>query len=328
MSLKWTYIPLIAMAIAASGCASSPSAVTASAPSQAAAQPVAANVPTPGPAPSDNGFPTIPPGAVYTLWCMTINTPTNVPDSDRLKQELIQKTSSNDWYVIHGDGQSTLYYGFYKTFDDKNNPDEVARAQADRRMIAGLRDDSGDTPFGKCAFVSLASPDPDAPPDWDLRNAPGYWSLQIAAYRGSPDRKKFAVDAVRQARAMGIQAYYYHGPAVSCVFIGTWPREAVHEDNPDGAKQQDPNSTLVVPSQPLPPGASTDNLHMPDGRPIEVAAPKAEVVDPNLIATMRQYPENAVNGQVTMHRVMTPTGEKEIPDPSFLVVIPHDQAVP
>jgi len=259
---------------------------------------------------------------------MTINTPTHVPDSDRLKAQLIQRTSSNDWYVIHGDGQSTLYYGFYKTFDDKNNPEEVARAQADRQRVASLRDNSGSTPFAKCAFVSLANPDPDAPPEWDLRNAPGYWALQIAAYRGSPDRKKFAVDAVRAARAMGIQAYYYHGPAMSCVFIGTWPREAVHEDNPDGAMARDPNSTLVVTNQPLPPGANTDNLQTPDGRPIEVVSPKVEIVDPTLLATMRQYPENAVNGEVRMHRVMTPTGEQEVPDPSFLVVVPHDQPNP
>jgi len=41
---------------------------------------------------------------------MTISTQTHVPDSENLKAQLIAKTHSHDWYVIHQDTQSILYY--------------------------------------------------------------------------------------------------------------------------------------------------------------------------------------------------------------------------
>jgi len=45
----------------------------------------------------------------------------------------------------------------------------------------------GNQVFTHCLFVEAAAPDPNAPPDWDLRNSGGYWSLQIAAYNEPPD---------------------------------------------------------------------------------------------------------------------------------------------
>jgi hypothetical protein len=255
---------------------------------------------------------------------MTITTPTHVPDSDTLKEQLIRRTGSTNWYVIHGEGQSTLYYGFYKTFDDKSQPDEVARAKADRQFVGTLRADNGDMPFSRCVFLPLASPDPDAPPEWDIRRAPGYWSLQIAAYKGSPDRKKYAVEAVREARAQGIEAYYYHGAAVSSVFIGSWPREAVKEQDTSVAQTNDPSKTLMVFNQPLPDGFPTENLHTADGGDVQVVAPKVEILDPTLLTAMKNYPNNAVNGALRMHKVQTDSGPQEVADPSFLVVIPHD----
>jgi hypothetical protein len=273
---------------------------------------------------NDSGFPVIPEGAVYSLYCMTITTPTHIPDSDRLKSQLIGRTGHRDWYVVHAEGQSKLYYGFYKTFADDNMPEEKQRAQSDRKAIAQLRDDNGDTPFAGCAFELLSGPDPQAPPEWDLRNAQGYWSLHIASYTGSPDRKKYAVDAVRQARAMGIEAYYYHGPSVSDVLVGAWPREAVKEQDASVASSNDVNKTIVVLSQPLPPNLSADNLRTRDGRPTKVFVPRVEVQDVTLLAAMKQYPANAVNGQVTLRKVPSDQGPIERPDPSFLVVIPHD----
>jgi hypothetical protein len=286
----------------------------------------AAPTPTAAPASvaSDSAFPKIPDGAQWTIFCMAITTPTHVPDSERLKQQLITKTGSRDWYVVHSENVSMLYYGFYKTFDDNSQPQEKARAQGDRRMVAALRDNGGDQPFAQCVFQSLANPDPPAPPEWDLKNAKGYWALQIAAYRGSALRKQYAVDAVRAARAAGIEAYFSHGESVSTVFIGTWPREAVKEQDQSTGHSDDPNKTIVVLPQPLPSGYRTDVNKA--GQPIKVLVPKIEIVDPTLLKAMHDYPANVVNGEEIMHKVQSDHGIVEVPDPSFLVQIPHDDA--
>jgi len=82
----------------------------------------------------------------------------------------------------------------------------------------------------------------------------------------------------------------------------------------------------MVLNQPLPEGFQAENLHAQDGSPVQVVAPKVEILDPTLISAMKQYPANAVNGQVTVRKVPTDHGVEERPDPSFLVVIPHDDA--
>jgi hypothetical protein len=271
---------------------------------------------------AESSFPTIPDGAEYTLYCATYDVPTHIPDTDRLKNQLIRSTGLKDWYVIHGSDQSTLYYGFYKTYSDDNQPLEKKRAQSDRAAISKLRDHNGDAPFAGCGFQPINSPDPDAPPEWDIRHAKGYWTLQIGAYKGSPERKKYAVDAVRAARAMGIEAYYFHGASVSSVLIGTWPREAVKEQDSSTAKETDPNKTVVVTNEPLPKNFDAQHAFSKDGRPVKVYAPNPEIADPNLLATMKKYPANAVNGQLIMRNVKTTAGIEQRPDPSFLVVIP------
>jgi len=287
---------------------------------------IARAAPATEPVAGDSDFPVIPANAAYTLMCLNITTPTHIPDSERLKSQLIRRTGLRDWYVIHSEGESTIYYGFYATYFDSNQPEEKARAQNDRRMISELKDDLGDQPFLACAFQPISTPDPPAPPEWDLHNATGYWALHIGSYMNSPDRKKFAVEAVRQARAMGIEAYYYHGPTVSDVLIGCWPREAVKEQDAASASSSDPNKTIIVTNQPLPAGFDPNHAFTKDGHPAKVFSPRLEVQDPTLLEMMHQYPANAVNGQVYMHKIQTDHGLIDAPDPSFLVAIPHDTA--
>ena len=294
--------------------------------------PAAAAAPTPAqPQPQaaadvGSGFPTVPDGAQYTLYCMSISTPTHVADANRVRDALVRRTHSKDWYVLHTESDSKIYYGFYKTYDNDQMPEEKARAQKDRETIKDMKDDNGDKPFEQCAFEELASSDPSAPPEWELTHATGYWALQIAAYRGSPERKKYAVDAVREARAKGVPAYYYHGPAVSSVLIGTWPREAVKEQDKNEAKTDEPGTVPMILSDPLEAGKRTDNIYTADGKHVKVLMPRVEPRDPTLLEAMRDYPYNAVNGDVIYHDVKTKTGEVvKQPDPSFLVVIPHKE---
>ena len=92
------------------------------------------------------------------------------------------------------------------------------------------------------------------------------WSVQIAAYEGSTQRKKFAVDAVRDARAEGVPAYYYHGPSISSVCVGAWPRAAVRGDMEPAFNDPNERRSLdqILSQQPsdlivLPPGMPAVN---------------------------------------------------------------------
>ena len=61
-------------------------------------------------------------------------------------------------------------------------------------------------PFRGAHFVPLNAPDPDAPPQWNLANAPEdrVWSLMIGAYKDTPDRKRLAVGCTVERYADGI----------------------------------------------------------------------------------------------------------------------------
>jgi hypothetical protein len=140
-----------------------------------------------------------------------------------------------------------------------------------------------------------------------------------------------AVDAVREARARGIPAYYYHGDSMSSVCIGTWPKEAVRGDMEPAFN--DPTSSRSAAElsrrQPadvvmLPPGSPPmdKTIRTPSGATLRTVSPTLEVVDPGLLSTMQRYNEYAVNGEV--HMVKGKDGM--VPQPSALVPIPRRDA--
>lgn len=271
-----------------------------------------------------------PADAQWTLYCAALDGPGHVEQANNVKEQLIKLTSTQglkDWYVIHQDNESVLYYGFYRTIDDARHDKEAERAQGDRARIAALTDQTGNKLFRRVFFVPVNAPDPAAPPQWNLCNADGYWSLEIAAYKDSPKRKEAAVEAVREARAHGIQAYYYHGDSISSVCIGAWPKNAV-QDGDDTVEAPASEQEIVVLPQAIP---GMDQMQFRDrqtGQRIRTVAPEAKVVDPSLQAMMAKYPNHAVNGVVMANKVKDPvTGQyKTIEDPSFIVKIPHPAA--
>jgi hypothetical protein len=153
----------------------------------------------------------------------------------------------------------------------------------------------------------------------------------IAVYKDGPERKLRAVESVREARAMGIEAYYYHGENVSNVCVGAWPREAIAEQHADGSQAVgDASKPVLV----LPPGirsdsanALADSLALPENANKEATRviQKVEVVDPSLLQAMRQYPYHAVNGEEILRKSRNPqTGKFEMmPEPSMIVMIPR-----
>jgi hypothetical protein len=192
-----------------------------------------------------------------------------------------------------------------------------------------MMDQQGNRIFEHVFFVELPAPDPEAPAEWNLINASGFFTLQIAAYKDSPQRKQAAVDAVREARAQGIEAYYYHGETTSSVCIGAWSRSAVREQEESAAQTSESaqdQDILVLPT-PLPNQEKID-VRNAAGQRVKTYAPRFEALDPTLIAAMEKYPTHAVNGVTYVSKVTDPVTKqvKEIEDPSYVVEIPRPKA--
>jgi hypothetical protein len=280
-----------------------------------------------------NGTPIPPADAQYTLYCQALGGPGHIEQANAAKEQLVKLSGMKDWYIIHQDGQSVIYYGFYRSINDPKDKKESERAQRDRKQIENLTDAGDKTTaagankvFSHIFFVQVNEPDPTAPPEWNLLNSGGYWSLQIAAYKDSPRRKQAAVDAVREARKNNIPAYYYHGETTSSVCVGAWPKEAVRgQDDGAGAAADSEQDVLILP-QPLPKDQRVEFRNR-QGERVRDMTPSFEAVDPSLMATMAQYPTHSINGVVYVSKSKDKvTGEsKTVEDPSFLVQIPKAQ---
>lgn len=278
-----------------------------------------------GAAPTNDSMPMVPKGALYSLHCATFTGPTHITDAKRFKDALIRSTGSKDWYIVHSAEESDLYFGFYKTFYDQSQLGEYTRAQSDRAKVSSLVNEDGEALFPQVVFVSINVPDPPAPKEWDLANNPGYWTLQIAKYQGSPDRKQAAVDAVREFRARGVEAYFRHGPTTSEIYIGSWPRQAVLEQETSVAQSNNPNENLLVLPGPLPQGVDPDRVYDSSGHKMKVVQPNLQIVDDSLKRATEQYPYYYVNGEIAARRVqLKDRSWKTIPWPSYLVQVPHE----
>ena len=264
------------------------------------------------------GTPVPPPGAQWTIFCGSFRGPDHVLLANQAKTDLLRQTHLNGWYLVHHADESILYYGYYTELG-------TPRAKADKRSIEGLTVNDGEKEFAGSMFVPLSSPNPSAPPEWNLTNTPAemYFSLQIAAFVQTPDHKERAVEAVREARRQGIEAYYYHTDAMSTVCVGAWPKTAVRQQGGGGVAHNDnADVPVVVANQEIPDGA-VPNLRDANGNPIPIIAPKLVIDDPTLAKTIKEFPENAVNGYVMTQK---DKNGNPIPASSFLVVIPHDEA--
>jgi len=271
-----------------------------------------------------------PANAKWTILCDKIEGPTHVSQATILKSRLVQTTGSNDWYVIHTENDSSIYYGYYRDLD---NPAEKKRAETDRTRIGALLDVRGNPLVRGNVLVPVTTPDPDARPEWNLLNTPqdAYWTIEIATFAGDAKRKEAAIEMVKELRAKGKPAYYYHGPSASSVCIGAWKRTAVAEQgtgidkagqNRDDAHTQSSDQPLLVLGDVVPPNMPSRVIDPNTGKPMTVMAPKLEIIDPDLKQTAADpmFKYHMVNYEYRGTR-------DNQPDPAVLVAIPHDQSV-
>lgn len=252
-----------------------------------------------------------PANAQWTIFCTSLSGPAHVADARRLKEQLIANTELKNWHIVHGEAESALYYGYYSSANDSTN-------QADLQRIKAITSGSN-RPFAEATLVKLNSSDPPAPSEWDVVNSGMHWSLQIGVYLDSPDRKQAAVEAVREARAQGVQAYYYHGDRASSVLIGAWPENAVRLAKPQ--ENADRNKNVVFSTVRLPPELQK---RLAQDKNTVAVTPDLEVLDPGMIEAMKKYPDHYINGEVFVSRTRDPQSKRmvETRDKSFLIVIP------
>ncbi|MCC6240247.1 MAG: hypothetical protein IT448_08125 [Phycisphaerales bacterium] len=264
----------------------------------------------------------IPAGAQWTIYVQQVQGPSHVAQAKRLRDQLISTTGMKQWYLVHDNSSSTLYYGYYKSIGDQS---------ADLEKIKAMRDPvSARRLFAQVMTVAINASNPQAPEAWDLLNSGGYYTLEIATYSGGPGRKQAAVDSVREARAQGVEAYYYHGDTSSSVCIGSWPRQAAEEAAP--VVNEGADHTIIVSTGPRNDSVEQTMLQAAAQRkgidniekPIHVA-PRFVPRDPSMIAALKKFPYRYVDGELYSTRVVDPKTHQPslMPDPSFIVVIPR-----
>ena len=50
--------------------------------------------------------------------------------ANEYKNELMKVSGMKDWYVIHDEDQSVIYYGYYRAIDDAKDKKEAERRRA------------------------------------------------------------------------------------------------------------------------------------------------------------------------------------------------------
>ena len=170
----------------------------------------------------------------YTVLLYAFSDPGgHAAEAERYKRQTEKNTHWQGLFVVSEAGHSRLCWGRYVTVEaaEKN----LRRAKA---YVA---------PAGvQVYFQALVVPLPSGqvgPPEWNLQNAPGVYSVLVAVFYDVPrdeyvGRKEFAVEYCKQLRQKGNEAYYHHGPNRSGVMVGSFPALAIRTVSRDGKEKR------------------------------------------------------------------------------------------
>lgn len=259
-----------------------------------------------GPRPTDSRGAA--PEDLWAIRCVTVSGPNRFRSAARYADGLKQvaRLNPNLVQVFDENAESTVYYGRYRrTYDarrkrDKYKPDPLKDLALIRELSFPSNDRSSGSaylwPFHLATVASLPSARPGAG-RWNLSNAPGYYSLQIGVFYNTDGFHQRRLAAEQYCRSLreddGVQAYYFHGPAMSIVCVGAFDKSAI-----DSVEQTDPLTGRVRFSE--------------------------RIVDEKMLNLQRAYPYNLENGRTVNEVRVDPATGKRVREPhySFPVVIP------
>jgi len=220
--------------------------------------------------------------AEYTILLYVLK---SVDHADRIQSFKTQTERDTGWkglFVVTRADHSELYWGKYA--NHKQASKNLAKAKKYRTPL-------GVKPYAQAIILPLPASQP-GPPEWNLKNADGAYTVVVATFHDVPEanyfgRKGNAVAYCRQLRQKGKEAYFHHGPANSLVTIGTFGQGAVRM------------------------------VQRGDRR-------TPQILDQGIIAIQREFPYLAVNGRQELTVQMNPaTGRIEkVPDKTYPARIP------
>jgi hypothetical protein len=208
--------------------------------------------------------------------------------------------------IFHETDESVVYYGRYqRSYDARSQtesfrPDHLRDLELIRKLSLTIPDPAAGSrivwPF-RLATMSTLPIGGSTYPEWELTNAPGYYSLQVAVFynTGQMRRRKYTAEQYcKLLRDQGEEAYYHHGTVNSSVCIGSFPKEAIQT-----FQEQDPLTGII--------------------------RVRAKMVDERLLALQRKFPFNLHNGHKFYEKLRDPQTGRTYRDPhaSFAVEIPR-----
>jgi len=172
-----------------------------------------------------------PSGDRFGIFLAAFTGPTHRQQAQAYLSAVRRQTGWPELYVETDDRTSRVFRGEYPTY---------IAAEDDLRRVKAFRDAAG-RPLFRGAIIMPLKPRPYGPPEWDLRNCAGPYSVLVAVFYNVPEanppymgREKFAVDYCRQLRARGEEAFYYHGTTRSIVTVGSFQESALAKIQKDG----------------------------------------------------------------------------------------------
>jgi len=225
--------------------------------------------------------------AGYTILLYVVSSADHQARSLSYKDQTERQTGWPGMFVVHKDTHSELYWGKYVT---------GTKAAGDLLQAKRYRTPAGIAPYAQAIIVPLPGSQP-GPPEWNLRNAKGAYTVVIATFYDVPEakyfgRKKNAIAYCKQLRESGEEAYYLHGPANSSVTIGTFNDSAVRMVTSQGQR-------------------------------------RPEVHDARILAIQKRFPSLAVNGREQLNwKIVDPVTRKleKVPDKTYPARIPSDNS--